>query len=112
VAFLSALESGFVTAQVLTIDGASATRSCATLRTDLYLRLRRQTAGWLGLVPMEHPALGLHKVRNAPFKLSETSAFNHLLALWSVNTFGRLAKACWDIAMKSYAPDFADGMCS
>ena len=27
---------------------------------------------------MEHPALGLHKVQNAPFKLSETPAFNHL----------------------------------
>src|SRR5207248_6037616 len=25
---------------------------------------------------MEHPALGPHKVQNAPFKLSETPAFN------------------------------------
>src|SRR6516225_5200832 len=29
-------------------------------------------------LPMEHPALGLHKVQNAPFKLSETPASNHL----------------------------------
>jgi crotonobetainyl-CoA:carnitine CoA-transferase CaiB-like acyl-CoA transferase len=29
---------------------------------------------------MEHPALGLHKVQNAPFKLSETPASNHLPA--------------------------------
>jgi crotonobetainyl-CoA:carnitine CoA-transferase CaiB-like acyl-CoA transferase len=29
-------------------------------------------------LPMEHPALGLRKVQNAPFKLSETPAFNHL----------------------------------
>jgi len=28
--------------------------------------------------PMEHPALGRHKVQNAPFKLSETPAANHL----------------------------------
>ena len=27
---------------------------------------------------MKHPALGLHKVQNAPFKLSETPASNHL----------------------------------
>ena len=27
---------------------------------------------------MEHPVLGLHKVQNAPFKLSETRASNHL----------------------------------
>jgi len=27
---------------------------------------------------MEHPALGLHKVQNAPFKLSETPASNRL----------------------------------
>ena len=27
---------------------------------------------------MEHPELGLHKVQNAPFKLSETPAVNHL----------------------------------
>jgi len=27
---------------------------------------------------IEHPALGLHKVQNAPFKLSETPASNHL----------------------------------
>jgi crotonobetainyl-CoA:carnitine CoA-transferase CaiB-like acyl-CoA transferase len=27
---------------------------------------------------MEHPALGLHKVQSAPFKLSETPASNHL----------------------------------
>ena len=27
---------------------------------------------------MEHPALGVRKVQNAPFKLSETPAFNHL----------------------------------
>jgi crotonobetainyl-CoA:carnitine CoA-transferase CaiB-like acyl-CoA transferase len=27
---------------------------------------------------MEHPALGLQKVQNAPFKLSETPASNHL----------------------------------
>ena len=29
-------------------------------------------------LPMEHSALGLHKVQNAPFKLSETPVFNHL----------------------------------
>jgi crotonobetainyl-CoA:carnitine CoA-transferase CaiB-like acyl-CoA transferase len=29
-------------------------------------------------LPMEHPALGSRKVQNAPFKLSETPAFNHL----------------------------------
>jgi len=29
-------------------------------------------------LPMEHPALGFRKVQNAPFKLSETPAFNHL----------------------------------
>ena len=29
---------------------------------------------------MEHPALGLHKVQNAPFRLSETPASNHLPA--------------------------------
>jgi crotonobetainyl-CoA:carnitine CoA-transferase CaiB-like acyl-CoA transferase len=28
-------------------------------------------------LPIEHPALGLRKVQNAPFKLSETPAFNH-----------------------------------
>jgi crotonobetainyl-CoA:carnitine CoA-transferase CaiB-like acyl-CoA transferase len=28
-------------------------------------------------LPMEHPALGLRKVQNAPFKLSQTPAFNH-----------------------------------
>ena len=28
--------------------------------------------------PMEHPALGTYAVQNAPFKLSETPAFNHL----------------------------------
>jgi crotonobetainyl-CoA:carnitine CoA-transferase CaiB-like acyl-CoA transferase len=28
--------------------------------------------------PMEHPALGTNKVQNAPFKLSETPAVNHL----------------------------------
>ena len=28
-------------------------------------------------LPMEHPALGFRKVQNAPFKLSETPAFNH-----------------------------------
>ena len=38
-------------------------RNCAT--GEMYL-------------PMEHPALGSHKVQNAPFKLSETPAFNHL----------------------------------
>ena len=27
---------------------------------------------------MEHPALGLHKVQNAPFKFSQTPASNHL----------------------------------
>jgi crotonobetainyl-CoA:carnitine CoA-transferase CaiB-like acyl-CoA transferase len=27
---------------------------------------------------MEHAALGVHKVQNAPFKLSETPASNHL----------------------------------
>ncbi len=27
---------------------------------------------------MEHPALGVHKVQNAPFSLSETPAYNHL----------------------------------
>jgi crotonobetainyl-CoA:carnitine CoA-transferase CaiB-like acyl-CoA transferase len=31
-------------------------------------------------LPMEHPALGTHKVQNAPFQLSETPAFNHLPA--------------------------------
>jgi benzylsuccinate CoA-transferase BbsF subunit len=30
--------------------------------------------------PMEHPALGSNKVQNAPFKLSETPAVNHLPA--------------------------------
>ena len=29
-------------------------------------------------LPMEHPALGTRKVQNAPFKMSETPAFNHL----------------------------------
>ena len=29
-------------------------------------------------LPMPHPALGVHKVQNAPFKLSETPAVNHL----------------------------------
>lgn len=29
-------------------------------------------------VPMTHPALGTHAVQNAPFKLSETPAYNHL----------------------------------
>lgn len=29
-------------------------------------------------LPMEHPALGMHKVQNTPFKLSETPAVNHL----------------------------------
>lgn len=29
-------------------------------------------------LPMTHPALGEYKVQNAPFKLSETPAFNHL----------------------------------
>jgi crotonobetainyl-CoA:carnitine CoA-transferase CaiB-like acyl-CoA transferase len=29
-------------------------------------------------LPMEHSALGLHEVQNAPFKLSETPAFNSL----------------------------------
>ena len=29
-------------------------------------------------MPMPHPALGVHKVQNAPFKLSETPARNHL----------------------------------
>jgi crotonobetainyl-CoA:carnitine CoA-transferase CaiB-like acyl-CoA transferase len=29
-------------------------------------------------LPMEHPALGTHKVQNAPFVLSETPAVNHL----------------------------------
>ena len=27
---------------------------------------------------MEHPALGMRKVQNAPYKLSETPAINHL----------------------------------
>src|SRR5438034_9730974 len=27
---------------------------------------------------LEHPALGVRKIQNAPFKLSETPAFNHL----------------------------------
>jgi crotonobetainyl-CoA:carnitine CoA-transferase CaiB-like acyl-CoA transferase len=27
---------------------------------------------------IEHPALGVHKVQNAPFKMSETPALNHL----------------------------------
>src|SRR6266853_1257842 len=27
---------------------------------------------------MEHPALGVRKIQNAPFKLSETPAVNHL----------------------------------
>jgi crotonobetainyl-CoA:carnitine CoA-transferase CaiB-like acyl-CoA transferase len=27
--------------------------------------------------PIEHPALGVHKVQSAPFKLSETPASNH-----------------------------------
>ena len=31
-------------------------------------------------LPIEHPALGRHKVQNAPFKLSETPAANHLPA--------------------------------
>ena len=43
--------------------GWSTTLSCAT--GEMYL-------------PIEHPALGLHKVQNAPFKLSETPASNHL----------------------------------
>ncbi len=30
--------------------------------------------------PIEHPALGTYKVQNAPFKMSETPAFNHLPA--------------------------------
>ena len=29
-------------------------------------------------LPMEHSALGLQKVQNAPFRLSETPALNHL----------------------------------
>ncbi len=29
-------------------------------------------------LPMEHPALGVHKVQNTPFKLSQTPAANHL----------------------------------
>ena len=29
-------------------------------------------------LPMEHPALGTREVQNAPFKMSETPAFNHL----------------------------------
>ena len=29
-------------------------------------------------LPIEHPALGIYKVQNAPFKLSETPASNHL----------------------------------
>ncbi len=29
-------------------------------------------------LPVEHPALGARKVQNAPFKLSQTPAFNHL----------------------------------
>jgi benzylsuccinate CoA-transferase BbsF subunit len=29
-------------------------------------------------LPIAHPALGTHKVQNAPFKLSETPAWNHL----------------------------------
>jgi benzylsuccinate CoA-transferase BbsF subunit len=29
-------------------------------------------------LPIAHPALGTHKVQNAPFKLSETPARNHL----------------------------------
>jgi crotonobetainyl-CoA:carnitine CoA-transferase CaiB-like acyl-CoA transferase len=28
-------------------------------------------------LPIEHPALGTYKVQNAPFKLSETPAYNH-----------------------------------
>ena len=31
-------------------------------------------------LPMEHPALGTHKVQNAPFKMSRTPASNHLPA--------------------------------
>ena len=29
-------------------------------------------------IPMTHPALGTHNVQNAPFKMSETPAFNHI----------------------------------
>ena len=29
-------------------------------------------------LPIEHPALGAYRVQNAPFKMSETPAFNHL----------------------------------
>jgi crotonobetainyl-CoA:carnitine CoA-transferase CaiB-like acyl-CoA transferase len=29
-------------------------------------------------LPLEHPALGAYDVQNAPFKMSETPAFNHL----------------------------------
>jgi crotonobetainyl-CoA:carnitine CoA-transferase CaiB-like acyl-CoA transferase len=29
-------------------------------------------------LPMDHPALGRHKVQNAPFKMSRTPAANHL----------------------------------
>jgi crotonobetainyl-CoA:carnitine CoA-transferase CaiB-like acyl-CoA transferase len=31
-------------------------------------------------LPIEHPALGVHKVQNAPFKMSQTPAANHLPA--------------------------------
>src|SRR6202171_4636004 len=60
-------------------------------------------------LPMEHPALGTHKVQNAPFKFSQTSASNHLPSPLIGQHTGEIVEGLLGYGREELRAGFADG---
>jgi crotonobetainyl-CoA:carnitine CoA-transferase CaiB-like acyl-CoA transferase len=60
-------------------------------------------------LPMHHPALGLHKVQNAPFKLSETPASNYLPRPLIGQHTGEIVEGLLGYSREELRAGFADG---
>ena len=60
-------------------------------------------------LPMEHPALGTHKVQNAPFKLSETPASNHLPSSADRSAHAEIVEGLLGYSHDELRAGFADG---
>jgi CoA:oxalate CoA-transferase len=60
-------------------------------------------------LPIEHPALGVYKVQNAPFKLCKTPAANHLPAPLIGQHTGEIVEQLLGYSREELREGFADG---
>ena len=59
---------------------------------------------------MEHPALGVRKVQNAPYKLSETPAINHLPSPLIGQHTREIVEGLLGSAIRELVAGYADGI--